>query len=293
MSLSTPPVNAPINIDTKITKIDDTSNELVFNYYQGICKSTKSADFVSLKYSNEGNNIVYKGYTYTLLAMTIFKRSLHSFDDTDSSAELLMVHHNNNEKQSLIICIPINTSVEKSSFGRILEKVPSKVENFKSPKTFIPPGIFYSYTSSSIFPKLGTTEYVVFKTSELKIKPAELALIPSHSSAYKQTEFSGTVYKNVNATSKNTLLYGDSEVFVDCQPIGASDAGGNNKQIDKADDVVKSINFTDLQNNKFVQMFLMFVVIMIVMVIFFYSYEFTTGMFRELTKSVSMGNKPS
>jgi len=54
---------------------------------------------------------------------------------------------------------------------------------------------------------------------------------------------------------------------------------------------MSGINFSKLRYNKFVQMLLVFIVFMIVMVIFFYSYEFTTGMFRELTKSVGKIDK--
>lgn len=275
---------APINIATNLTSPD--SNMLVCNYYEGDCSTVKNKDSISMKYavSDQMNNVVYKGNTYILESIGLFRKSVHTIDGKYSAGELVMVHKNKEKELTLFICIPVSINVKNSSFGTLLKTVPSKVLSFQSPKTFIPNGVFYSYTASDFTKCIGKVEYIIFASSNVNITSAELDLVPTNSyKIYKGGDI--VVYKHSQPSGKKAISFGDDNVYIDCQPIDAPESSANVSASDISG-ATKSISFSDLQHSKFMQMFLMFLVFMIVTVIFFYSYEFTTGMFRELTKSV-------
>jgi hypothetical protein len=275
---------APINIDTKSTTPD--SNMIVFNYYEGDCATKKDNDGILIKYADtdQTNNIVYKGYTYVLGSIKLYRKSLHSVNGKYSVGELLMIHKNE-EMGALCVCIPISIHIKNTSFGKLLKSVPNKEFKFQSPKTFIPNGTFYSYTGSFVEKCDIPTEYIVFASSNVNITSNELSHAPSHNyKIYKGDEV--LVYKH-----SSSISFGDDKLYIDCQPIDAP-TNSTMQTIAGASGEVESINFSDLKNSKFIQMFLMFIVFMIVLVIFFYSYEFTTGIFRELTRSVR-GAMPS
>ena len=213
--------------------------------------------------------------------INIYRQGLHSVNGVTSAAELFLIHYNSKKNFILCICVPVSINLKNTSFGTLLKKIPMTVNNFQSPKIFIPTGTFYSYEGSNIYQCDVPTEYIVFASSNVKITSEELESLPKHG-VFKQYAGAMDVYKH-----SQSLSFGDDKLFIDCQPIDAPELDKSaGPKLSDTNNTAKSINFSDLQNNKFVQMLLMFVIFMIVMVIFFYSYEFTTGMFRELTKSV-------
>jgi carbonic anhydrase len=272
---------SPIKFKTNLAKSESSS--FICNYYEGDCTTKNETDCIKLKYaeSDQKSNIVYKGDTYVLKNIIIYRQALHTVNDFTAAAELFMIHRNLEKGVFLCICVPVSSHIKDTSFGNLLKAVPFTVNNFQSPKTFIPTGAFYSYMGSNIYQCDVKVEYIVFASSNLKITNEELERIPKHA-LFKQYEGPIDIYKHSQSVS-----FADDKLYIDCKPIDAPDSDDSSgPKIPDANNTAKSINFSDLQNNKFVQMFLMFVVFMIVMVIFFYSYEFTTGMFRELTKSV-------
>jgi len=285
MSICTAPINIATNLATP------NSNMLVCNYYEGDCETIQKKNAIRIKYatSDQTSNVVYKGKTYILVSISLYRKSLHAIDGKYSAGELIMVHMNSATKLYLCICIPVSINLKNTSFGTLLKRVPSKVHSFQSPKTFIPSGVFYSYVGSSMDNCAMQIEYIVFPSSNVNITSSELKLVPNNSSKL----YTGpvTVYKHSQPTGKKAISFGDDKLYIDCQPIDAPESSGT-PDLSDAKNVATSINFSDLQHNKFVQMLLMFIIFMIVMVIFFYSYEFTTGMFRELTKSVLSGTSP-
>jgi carbonic anhydrase len=277
-------IRSPINIITKSAKLS-TNKQLHFNYSAGDCESLHSmegSDSVKLIYAN-ANSVIYKKNTYNLKMIQLFKNSLHPIDGKIFAGELVLMHTGNNSL--LFICIPLSltTDITKSSFGTILNKLPSTVLSFQSPKKFIPMGDYYSYTGTHI-DECTPTEYIVF-SSAINITPAEISQIRINN--YKQRDTGIVIYSHTKNSRNNAVSFGDDNIFIDCQSVDAPDSVATSATPPAP---VDSINFSNLQNSGVVQMLLMFIIFMIVMVIFFYSYEFTTGMFRELTKSVAKMN---
>ena len=294
--MTTEQCNAPINIDTSSTSIKPSPNKLMFNYYIGNCTATRKANNITIEYdiADLPNNVKYKNANYVLKVCRLYKKSIHTIDGKNSVAELILWHQHASTNSNLLVCIPVSISLDKSSFGTLIPNETthiSTVANFDSLKKFIPSGDFYSYSASN-FTNCSSSvvfEYIVFPSSNVVISQTELNSIPINSYVISNNSTAG-IYKHTPQMAGGSIIsFSDDSVFIDCQPIDAPEYTGTS--VAKAIAPTSSINFSRLKYNKFVQMLLVFIVFMIVMVIFFYSYEFTMGMFRELTKSVGKMNK--
>jgi carbonic anhydrase len=294
--MTTEQCNAPINIDTSSTSIKPSANKLMYNYYIGNCTATRKAKNITIEYdiADLPNNVKYKNANYVLKLCKLYKKSIHTINGKNSVAELILWHQHASTNSNLLVCIPVSISLDKSSFGTLIPNETtetSTVKNFDSLKSFIPSGDFYSYFASNFTNCSSSTvfEYIVFPSSNVVISQTELNNIPTNSYSVSTTS-TANIYKHTPQIAGGSIIsFSDDSVFIDCLPIDAPEYGG--PSVDKIIKSPTSINFSRLKYNKFVQMLLVFIVFMIVMVIFFYSYEFTTGMFRELTKSVGKMSK--
>lgn len=284
--------NAPINIVTSSPSLKLSKESLVCNYYVGNCTSSQKASNITFEYdiSDLPSNIKYKGTTYVLKSCKLYKPSIHKVNGKLSVAELVLWHQHISTNANLLICIPVKIDVSNTtSFGTLITQPKVPIPNFDSPKKFIPSGEFYSYTARN-FTNCSNTdpvEYIVFPSSSVTISQTELQLVPSTSFPVV-SDASVVLYKHSRqTTNKPTISFNDDNVYIDCQPIDAPENDNGTGSVASAVEQNKpSINFSRLKHNKFIQMLLVFIIFMIVMVIFFYSYEFTMGMFRELTKSL-------
>jgi len=295
--MTTSECNAPININTSSTSIKPSPDKLMFNYYVGNCTAVKKANYIEIEYdiADLPNNVKYKNANYVLKVCRLYKKSIHQINGKNSVAELILWHQHASSNTNLLVCIPVTISLDKTSFGTLLPSETSNkstIKNFNSLKQFIPSGDFYSYSASN-FTNCSSSaafEYIVFPSSTVVISQTELNNIPS-SSYPVTTNPTSSIYKHTpQAAGGSIISFSDDSVFIDCQPIDAPEFSGAGISSIQSPSM-SGINFSKLRYNKFVQMLLVFIVFMIVMVIFFYSYEFTTGMFRELTKSVGKIDK--
>lgn len=283
--------NAPIDIITNSAQND--SNALICNYYSGDATFNVRSKLAIITYGDTDtpSNIKYKGMTFMLKGISIYKRAVHSINGKFATAEMVMMHRNTATQETVCICIPILLTLkQESSFGTLLSTVPFTVHDYQSPKIFVPSGTFYSYTAPLFFNCNSTNknEYIVFESSNITITQAELNKIPAQIFPISQMET--PIFKHSRQSSSGkTISFNDDKVYIDCQPIDATDDSNDSNENAKPNKTSpsKSISFTQMKNNKFIQAFLIFIIMMIVLVIFFYSYEFTAGMFRELTKNVS------
>lgn len=290
--------NAPINIDTSSTSIKPSSEKVTFNYYSGNCTATRKANNITIEYeiSDLPNYVKYKNENYTLKLCKLYKKSIHQINGKNSVAELILWHQHALTNANLLVCIPVSISLEGiTNFGTLLPNETSNktmIENFDSLKQFIPSGDFYSYSASN-FTNCSSSvvfEYIVFPSSKVSVSQTELNNIPPSGSYPIIANSNAIVYKHTSKMAGGSITkFSDDNVFIDCQPIDAPEYGDTVIPDKLAS--TPGINFSRLKHNKFIQMLLVFIVFMIVMVIFFYSYEFTTGMFRELTKSFGKMNQ--
>ena len=296
--MTTGQCNAPINIDTSSVSIKPSPEKLMFNYYIGNCTATKKANYISIQYdiADLPNNVKYKNANYVLKGCRLYKKSIHKINGKNSVAELVLWHQHSSSNADLLVCIPVKISLNQTSFGTLIPSETtskSTVKNFDSLKQFIPSGDFYSYSASN-FTNCSSSvvfEYIVFPSSNVVISQTELNNIPNNSYSVSSSP-TASIYKHTPQIAGGSIIsFSDDSVFIDCQPIDAPEYSGTGTSSEGKESSASGINFSRLRHNSFVQMLLVFVVFMIVMVIFFYSYEFTTGMFRELTKSIGKVEK--
>jgi carbonic anhydrase len=290
--------NAPINIDTSSTLIKPSSEKITFNYYSGNCTATKKSNNITIEYdiSDLPNHVKYKNANYAFKLCKLYKKSIHKINGKSFPAELIIWHQHSSTNENLLVCIPVSISLEgKTNFGTLIPSETSnksRVANFDSLKKFIPSGDFYSYSASN-FTNCSSSvkfEYIVFPSSKVTVSQTELNNIPPSNSYPIIGNSNAIVYKHTSQRASGSIVkFSDDNVFIDCQPIDAPEYTPGASPIQEVSK--PGINFSRLKHNKFIHMLLVFIVFMIVMVIFFYSYEFTTGMFRELTKSVGKMNE--
>ena len=282
--------NAPININTK--QATDDSNQIVVDYTEGdVNVSVPVGKPLIMKYTtNVSNNIKYKDTTYLIHDIRMYKPSVHTINGKSSAAEIVITHVNTATNASVCVCIPVAiTTSNNSTLKPLLKNIPSLIHDYRSLKSWIPGGTFYSYTALPFFNcTTGVkNEYIVFANSGMTISSNELQKIPSH--AYKLSPTAIQVYKHSSQSAKGkTISHKTDDIYIDCQPIDAPPE--TTTATPSASSLQQSISFSEMKDNKFIQLMVMFLLFTIVMVIFFYSYEFTIGMFKELTRSVAKMN---
>lgn len=277
--------NAPIDINTN--KTNDDSNGIAVDYTEGdVNVDIPVGKPLTLKYAtNVTNNIKYKDTTYLMRDVRIYKPSVHTINGKSSAAEIVITHINTANNTSVCICIPISIITgNNSTLKPLFTKLPNFIHDYKSLKNWIPKGTFYSYTALPFFNcTTGVkNEYIVFATSSITITSLELQKIPSHS--YRLSPTAIQVYKHSSQSAQGkTISHKNDDIYIDCQPIDAPETTTTTTPSSQQ----TSISFSEMKDNKFIQLFVMFLLFTIVMVIFFYSYEFTIGMFKELTRTVA------
>jgi hypothetical protein len=177
--------------------------------------------------------VLYNNQKYTVDKFIIVAPSIHNFNGSKASAEVLINHTPIGGGDQFIVCIPIIESTDSSSASNLLTEIIQGVSNgapAKGEKTnlnisgftlnkIVPKKPFYSYTSSS---KNNKNEYIVFdildaitlnnKTlSSLKkiIKPFPIPT-PGYNLFYNQ--------KGPNQTTA-----GGDGIYISCQPTGSSE----------------------------------------------------------------------
>ena len=232
---------APINIAKD--EIDDDCYLKCFykyNYPASPATSiTNNGNYLSLSYDkvkvNYNNNELITG------DIRLYTPSLHTFDGISADAEMVISHMD--AGISLLVCIPIVISKEKSDATTKLadiidvamkktpnagEKSVAQINNFTL-NSFIPKKKgFYSYKATLPYaPCNGSHQYIVFTPKDSVVYMSETTIgklkkmIVAHDSTIKpqgEVFFNkhGAIYvgENVDPT--------DDDIYIDCHPTGSS-----------------------------------------------------------------------
>lgn len=239
---------APINIDN--TKdIQNCDFKCKFQYHYGLSSTTivNEGEYLSIAYdsNNETYPVNFNNEVYSAKEVRIYQPSIHQWNGTEASAELIIVHTtclpNTNQsecKPALLVCIPLNTGVSPDKSSEVLDRIisqainltPAKGEtatvNLSIPFTlndFIPKKPFYSYSGISPIDKCkNVCHFVVFnKADAISIDIVNLTRlhIEHEPIPIKKNDY----YYNSKGPSGLLLSKGkDSEIFIDCQPTDDS-----------------------------------------------------------------------
>ena len=180
----------------------------------------------------------YNQEKYDVRVMKMYRASVHTFGGSPTDAELMIEHVSSTSGARLMVCIPVTTtSVNETTLDKMVQRVsqfaPTKggdageisLPGF-SLSTLVPKKPYYSY--KGVLPSSGMGSYhyevIVFdrehsatiSTSGHKILKD---LIRPHS--YRVNEAIQNIY--YNKLGPNMDANGKDEIYIDCQPTGASE----------------------------------------------------------------------
>ena len=191
---------------------------------------------------------MYNGRSYTLLQAMLIRPSLHTFNGTKASAELLLLHVSQISGKYLFVSIPITAKANSPSdasrlFDAIMVNVKQQanavgqIATFTLPAfsfdKFIPssPASYYSYTANMLGQPCALDtpcDYVVFSTE----KDGGLSMsLDAFAVLKKVTKEMTDITVNASASTKPTVYYNkggakpiaaaSDDIFIDCQPTGS------------------------------------------------------------------------
>jgi carbonic anhydrase len=271
---------APVNIDT--TKSSNLPQctlkcEYKFSYKDSYCSATNMGDYIKLSYDAlSSDNVIYNLTKYTVAEIRIYCKSLHTFNSNASDGEIIIVHRSSSGKAPLLVCVPLvkgnSNSVATSKIKTIIESinrlanrlngVTGTIPNLKyNLNTIIPKKPFYMYTATEPWSPCSTSmcNYIVFTpSSETNI------YIPDgyYATLLKVINAHAYTVKSITDTAKNFLSYNSKgpfssatsdEIYIDCQPVGASDESKTVITNTGASPLDSAVNTASILNNIFIQ----------------------------------------
>lgn len=233
---------------------------------------------ISFLPNNNSESVTYNGTSYSLQQARIFIKSCHNFNGSPVQGELVLQHkitNSSNENNTLFICVPI---IEGSGQS-ILDDLLLRSKNLQdgaipfttSFATFIPRKPYYNYKSNPLFsPTLcdnkiykNKANYVVFdKLHALTINKESIDYLTENEN---ENTYSGKldaypakeVFKSVGPPGD----VGMEDIYIDCQPVGASGKTPEQEFVPKEEGLP-----TFFVDNKFVP-------IIVGMILMYYSYR--------------------
>jgi len=200
----------------------------------------------------------YNQEKYDVKVMKLYRSSVHSFGGSSADAELMIEHVGVTTGGRLMVCIPVMAT---SSSDTTLDKMIQGVSKFAptaggnageisipgfSLSSLVPKKPYYSYTGALPSSGMGSYKYdiIVFsKEHALPISTSGRKVLKNMISAHKhsvirkntgvESFFGGRVIEGFdheeppdvffNQNGPNTDGNGKDEIYIDCQPTGASE----------------------------------------------------------------------
>jgi len=237
---------APIDISSsKITGNCDYKCAYSFFYNNSSCVAHNQGDlyYLSISYDKSSSPpVVYNSAGYDVYEIRIYSPSLHTYSGSKTDAEMIIIHNSNTGANPLLVCIPIkssNTSTVSALFFRTLintvansapangETTTVNAPNFNL-NELVPHKPFYSYTATVPYqPCNGQVEYVVFdpQNAYLDMMPETLQRFYNIIPQNPYNPYEGPNMPNLFFNQKGPGSGGVSgnEIYIDCQPVGASE----------------------------------------------------------------------
>lgn len=228
---------APIDLTQNTDKVCNLKCSYSINYSPTSFRIMNKGSYLSFKV--EDTNIppvVYNDQNYNVQEVRLYHKSLHTYNNEQADAELIIVHSNTMSTANLLVCIPITQSSTTTAecallFDFIIAET-QRTANSQGLQTvynsqnlslgkFIPLKPYYSYSGTLPWtPCNGSYDYVVFKKEDaITMSPQAyktlLALNPSPHNIQRKNN-SNNVFYNANGPVKPNV----GEIYIDCQPTG-------------------------------------------------------------------------
>lgn len=283
--------NGPIDINKSKSVKCNTRCIFTFKYKKSDTTVTPKTNYLSLTYKNE-KSLSFNNTDYFVSEIRIYYKSIHTYDTKQSDAEIVVIHKTITGK-TLLLCIPLVQSNLNTTAANKLNVIMTNLtkstgttsvdlKNFLDLDDFVKMSPFFTYKASSFLECSKEVDYIVYHPDDYNI-----AIAPSTYNTMMKLFAANTVYKPVTVfkdalstpvlyyNSKGTAKMVDDEIYIDCQPVNKSE-----ETVTLNDEVVREkTSFSKYKSNQFLQIFLCFVVFIIIMYISYYSIEITTAIF--------------
>jgi carbonic anhydrase len=205
-----------------------------YNFKYPQTNLTAKNDGVMISLTCDKNNtspVSYNNQKYSVDKFIIVAPSIHSFNGSKTSAEILINHNPDGGGDQFIVCIPIIESTDSSSDSNLLTEIIQgfsngapvqgettnlNINNF-SLSTIVPKKPFYSYTSSS---KQEQNEYIVFDILDaITLNNKTLSTLTSIIKNFSVPTPGKNLYYNEKGPNQSKV--GDG-IYISCQPTGSS-----------------------------------------------------------------------
>jgi carbonic anhydrase len=228
------PCNAPLNITQSEASKCEQKCRFHFNYGNSGCTVVNSGDHLSVSYDGT-SDVVFNSQKYTATELLIFKPSLHTFNGKRAAAEMLLRHKNGTNE--LFVCIPITLTGAPTSGSNLLSQIINNapiqnknattisVPDFNA-NLLIPSSPYFTYTGTLLYGDCTDQEYnyIVFHPSNgfLSLPIPDITHLGQIVSSTNVPNLQGDLFFNETGTKSNGFS-GDGELYMSCQPTGASE----------------------------------------------------------------------
>lgn len=225
--------NAPLDITQSVASKCEQKCRFHFNYGNSGCTIVNNGDHLSVSYDGT-SDVVFNSQKYTATELLMFKPSLHTFNGKRAAAEVLLRHKNGTNE--LFVCIPITLIGAPSTGSILLSQIINNAQTKDNANTIsvpdfnanflIPSSPYYTYTGSLLYGDCSDQEYnyIVFhpRNGFISLQAEDLRHLGNIIEVTDIPNLKGDLFFNAVGTKSNGFS-GDGELYMSCQPTGASE----------------------------------------------------------------------
>jgi carbonic anhydrase len=286
---------ATMNISRQnITGVCNLKCDLNYNYPTSNCNASNYGNAISLSYDNTSvAPVKYNNVEYNVESVQIVAPSLHAYNGSQVTGEVVINHVSKTGAIPVIIYVPIIPgSISLQMLDDIINQVaagaPNAGEN-TSVKTssytmenVVPKRQFFSYTAMN-------QERVVFGLTEaVKLNSETIKKLNNLITPQAPIPSGPSLYVNTLGPNKSN---GDGQIYIDCQPTGNSEETTTVEDTKTTPD--STFNMDDIIKNPIFAFFLGGAIFFIVIFAFSYILTFITGGTTIIKSSKDLAKKIS
>jgi hypothetical protein len=259
-----------------------------YNFKYPQTNLTAKNDGVMISLTCDKSNVppvLYNNEKYDVDKIIIVSPSIHNFNGSKASAEILINHAPENGGNQMIVCIPIIESSDSSTASNLITEIIQGVSNSAPVQgettnlnissftlnSIVPKKPFYSYTSSG---KNDINEYIVYDILDaITLSNKTLSSLTKIIKPFNIPTPGNRLYYNQKGPNQTKVGNG---IYISCQPTGSSE---EETDVEYTKDQSSNDLFTFNKDTIkiIVQIFLSCLIFIIVFGLLGYGYSYLSG----------------
>jgi hypothetical protein len=204
-----------------------------FKYSETNLTAKNNGSMIALTSDKSSSSpVTYNNQKYNVSNISIVSPSIHIFNNSPASAEIIIEHTPVTSGQQLLVGIPINSSTESSEASNLITQIIESVSNnapaqgettninisgFSLDK-IVPNKPFYSYTVPE-----KSSDWIVFPIiNAISLNNSTLTSLGQIIKPYPLPTPGNGLFFNSNGPNSNGGAVGDG-IYISCQPTGSSE----------------------------------------------------------------------